>query len=1205
MGQDISPLWLVIVFLTWPTIIPSTKILITTENAQKTIQSNSKPSFENEIQKIQPDDLDAQTELLFEYGKKLGDTLTQTIERTLNNDPKAKAESKKRTNNAISFGIKSLENLVKVKEPTWFKQGLYLKEDHPAVRVAHFGAPRNKKAVLLARYGYAALEAAMKIAESYHGNVGREIAGLPEDLQARIDLDECPLRGLPTCPPASKRFRTADGTCNNPDHPWRGSALFPMQRFLAPVYEDGLQSIRRSIFGDPLPSPRQISKVIHVDRNNELQSVTLMFMQWGQFIDHDITSTVKIQSFNESIPQCCGDGGRSFLHSDFLHPSCLPIEVSSTDPFLSRFGVRCMEFTRSAPSTRIDCKLGWREQINQVTSYIDASTVYGSDVSTSDSLRTFRHGKLFYGRPQSEFPLNPPDPPGREVCREGAVSEECLQSGDGRVNENIALVAMHTIFVRYHNKIATILARINPHWSDERIYQETRKIIYSIIQHITYKEYLPIVVGPDVMELFELRLLKEGYYKNFDKRINPTVSNAFSTAAFRFGHSLVQNSFIRTDNHHRSLPNNVTLHEEFLNFHNIWSPGSLDRLLLGLSNQPSQKRDEFIAEELTNHLFQFNSFFGMDLAALNIQRGRDHGIPPYTYWRKPCGLSPIKTWEDLDGIISVSTVVRLRTLYLHVDDVDLFTGGLAERPLKGAVTGPTFACIIAQQFSVLRKGDRFWYENGDMESSFTIDQLNEIRKVSLAQVLCQTMTDIETIQPFVFLSHDNLRNLRIHCESPNIRNFDLAPWEERSFDLNSIADDTVPFEDRSQRRKRNIKTLSHRQIKAKLSTTTTDTSGQNTTDLVDTNVTDIKQAKYDIPVRLGTKKPNKNTNNGHYYKLQDSNRDDITYLFGILPETSTKPTVNNNPPLQVNINIQYAPPQILSTSTTRPVKRKKKPTDIYLENDYTHVIGRPTNIKYPTITYTQNFDRPNLYGSLTGGHKKPNLNGNSRPMDNYYRPIITKPTYIDNTDTTVNTYHDNLDIHPHYPSDNTFYNRHTSRPTIFEDRPFSTSNRPIYNDYDDDDSIIITKNKLRPQFSGFEDKEDSIDDIINEFFQNQRDTNRKKLTPIGVDDKLDFELRTDKKKTDVTNEKVVGFSSVRTKERLGRVKRNIKEPKSITTTDNYRLTDPPNDMENVHVEYMDIPELPIQHPCSYQVPKPMNEYFSALPIESSNEKTRQ
>ncbi|KAJ8944654.1 hypothetical protein NQ314_009416 [Rhamnusium bicolor] len=152
---------------------------------------------------------------------------------------------------------------------------------------------------------------------------------------------------------------------------------------------------------------------------------------------------------------------------------------------------------------------------------------------------------------------------------------------------------------------------------------------------------------------------------------------------------------------------NVTLHEELNNVENIWSLGSVDRLLLGFVNQPSQRRDEFICDELSNHLFQsFDAPFGMDLAAINIQRGRDHGIPPYTSWRQPCGLSPVKNWKDLENIFNFQSAKKFQSIYRDVDDIDLFTGGLAEKPVRGGVVGPTFACIIAQQFLNLRKGDR-------------------------------------------------------------------------------------------------------------------------------------------------------------------------------------------------------------------------------------------------------------------------------------------------------------------------------------------------------------------------------------------------------------------------------------------------------------------------------------------------------------------
>lgn len=94
--------------------------------------------------------------------------------------------------------------------------------------------------------------------------------------------------------------------------------------------------------------------------------------------------------------------------------------------------------------------------------------------------------------------------------------------------------------------------------------------------------------------------------------------------------------------------------------------GAVDRLLLGMVNQPIQKRDEFITEELTNHLFQTPSFkFGMDLAAINIQRGRDHGVPPYTSWREPCGLSDIRDFEDLQRVMLARTVRKMENLYRY------------------------------------------------------------------------------------------------------------------------------------------------------------------------------------------------------------------------------------------------------------------------------------------------------------------------------------------------------------------------------------------------------------------------------------------------------------------------------------------------------------------------------------------------------------
>lgn len=178
-------------------------------------------------------------------------------------------------------------------------------------------------------------------------------------------------------------------------------------------------------------------------------------------------------------------------------------------------------------------------------------------------------------------------------------------------------------------------------------------------------------------------------------------------------------------------------------------------------------------------LFTIAAFpFGLDLAAINIQRGRDHGLPAYTQWREPCGLTPILHWGDLERVIGPNSARRLRNAYNSIDDIDLFVGGLAERPVVGGLVGPVFACIIAQQFSNLRRGDRFWYENDNFESSFTPAQLQSIRQVNLAQVICRTLGS-GTLQPHIFLPHTVTTNEHVQCGSGSLTPIDLRPWLER------------------------------------------------------------------------------------------------------------------------------------------------------------------------------------------------------------------------------------------------------------------------------------------------------------------------------------------------------------------------------------------------------------------------------------------
>lgn len=109
-----------------------------------------------------------------------------------------------------------------------------------------------------------------------------------------------------------------------------------------------------------------------------------MLAVWGQFLDHDITATALSQKSDGSSISCC-------QNSNYKSPECFPVKLDDGDPFLE-YNISCIEFVRSAAAPK--CYLGPREQINQVSSYIDGSVVYSADEKTVKSLRTLEKGLL-------------------------------------------------------------------------------------------------------------------------------------------------------------------------------------------------------------------------------------------------------------------------------------------------------------------------------------------------------------------------------------------------------------------------------------------------------------------------------------------------------------------------------------------------------------------------------------------------------------------------------------------------------------------------------------------------------------------------------------------------------------------------------------------------------------------------------------------
>lgn len=181
------------------------------------------------------------------------------------------------------------------------------------------------------------------------------------------------------------------------------------------------------------------------------------------------------------------------------------------------------------------------------------------------------------------------------------------------------------MFLREHNRIAEILGNLNPTLCDEDIFQETRKIIIGQLQHITYAHWLPHVLGERLTMQMGLMPTAMGHNTVYDKSIDPTISNIFGVAAFRFGHTLLQNTVLFMKDHGLQIRNEMAFNRPAMIFQD--QAMGCAYVGLGLSLHSSSKADGQVVDSVRNNLFLDHNGRSFDLISLNIQRGRDHGVP--------------------------------------------------------------------------------------------------------------------------------------------------------------------------------------------------------------------------------------------------------------------------------------------------------------------------------------------------------------------------------------------------------------------------------------------------------------------------------------------------------------------------------------------------------------------------------------------------
>ncbi|KAM8887395.1 eosinophil peroxidase-like isoform 1-T4 [Spinachia spinachia] len=620
-----------------------------------------------------------------------------------------------------------------------------------------------------------------------------------EDLQFIAELTGCSARRqTPSCP-ADSKFRTAGSTCNNRENTRWGASNTPFARWLPAEYQDGISlpigfDPERRVNRNLLPLVRAVSNNILKTANADVKSdplYTYLVTIFGQWTDHDLTLTPHspvIRSFNNGI-----DCDKS---CDNTEP-CFPIQFPKDDP--RNTPEKCIPFFRSATacgsgnSGHIFGASNVRQQINSLTAFLDVGQVYGSDETKARFLRdlTTDEGLLRVntvyndnGRellPFSSMTSNMCATRVRITNNSYAEEVPCFVAGDERVDENIGLTSLHTLFLREHNRLARALSKLNPHWDGERLYQEARKIMGGNAQVLTFRDYLLHIVGPDFIASHL------STYPGYDKSVDPSIANVFATAAFRFAHLMVQPHMFRLNEQYEEHPvyPSPLLHKSFFTPWRVVFEGGVDPLIRGLVGRQAKlnTQENMMADEVRDGLFKFTNKLALDLASLNMQRGRDHAIPGYNEWRKFCGLSQPSDLRQLSQVLNNPDLARkLLDLYSTPANIDVWLGGVVEPFVPGARVGPLFACLISTQFQRIRQGDRLWWEK---DGVFTDAQRKSLRDTSLARIICDNTGITEVPErPFQYRPRGTGYT---KCE--NIAAFDLSPWKE---DLDDICEPTGP-----------------------------------------------------------------------------------------------------------------------------------------------------------------------------------------------------------------------------------------------------------------------------------------------------------------------------------------------------------------------------------------------------------------------------
>lgn len=453
-------------------------------------------------------------------------------------------------------------------------------------------------------------------------------------------------------------FRTVNSIDNNTSHGSWGAAGIYFQRLTAPSFSS-----------DNLPNPRVVSNTLF-SQNTSIKepSISSFLWAWAEFIFSDMVC------LSETYP-----------------PEPFNIEIPENDPFftVSATSNKSISYNKTA---YIVFREGVHQQINKASSYIDGSMIYGNEKVQADFLR-----------------VN--DGSGR--LKAFTITDLITSIRSTYTLHELAVAALRMLFIKEHNYWCSVISSLKSDLSDDQIYNQAKAMVVAQLQAITYREFLPALLGPSALPV----------YNGYNPSINPTISNEFSQ-----GFDILIQSLVSTDTIHMPPlgdPQSASSINDFM----------IESVFKALGAKNSERLDLYIVDELRN---SYRDSLSYDASAVSLQRTRDHRLPLYNDFRAALGLATV---DDLCSVTSEPLFrSRIASVYPSCDKMELFPVALAENHLLGAQVGVTLFRLLKRQFQKLRDGDRFYYER---YMSQTIVQI--IEKRTLSKIICDN-TNISTDQ---------------------------------------------------------------------------------------------------------------------------------------------------------------------------------------------------------------------------------------------------------------------------------------------------------------------------------------------------------------------------------------------------------------------------------------------------------------------------